>query len=252
MTSAVTGPIPGSACSVPSLTRRSSSLAGRLATTAAARRNACTRYVGAPARSSRNAICRNARSGSTPRVYPSPRKTDRARSNGPVMACPVGLAQGALEHLAGSAPRQVFDDVDRGRALVVRQAVAAEGDDVGGGELRARGRDDDGLDGLAPVLVGDADDHAVAHARAGVEHALDLGAVHVLAAGDDHVLEPVQDIHEALGVRAADVAAADPAVGGLRLRGGLGPVEIAAHRLDGPEPDLPCHPRLDVIERHGV
>src|SRR6516165_12407131 len=100
-----------------------------------------------------------------PRVStPSSGTTDRARSNGVLAAGPVRLAQGALEHLAGSAARQVLDDVDRSRALVVRQAGAAEGDDVGGGELRAGGGDDDGLDGLAPVLVGNADDHAFAHA----------------------------------------------------------------------------------------
>ncbi len=52
MASAVTGPIPGSAVSVPLPTLSARSAADRSLTTSAARRNARTRYVGAPARSS--------------------------------------------------------------------------------------------------------------------------------------------------------------------------------------------------------
>src|ERR1700761_6425797 len=142
-------------------------------------------------------------------------------------AGPIGVSQRTLEYLAGRVAWQVVNEVDRGRTLVVRETLPAEGDDVGRGELRAWSRDDDGLDGLAPPIVGNADDHPFAHAWAGVQHALDLGTVDVLAASDDHVLEPVQDVQEPGVVQPSDVAGAEPAVRRLHLRGRLGLVEVA-------------------------
>src|SRR6266704_3164737 len=53
------------ACSEPSAILRLSSPAGSALVTSAARRNARTRYVGAPLRSSWKAICRSAHTGST-------------------------------------------------------------------------------------------------------------------------------------------------------------------------------------------
>src|ERR1700761_4793818 len=61
--------MPCRSCSVPSVIRRVSSPAGIAASTAAARRKACTRYVGALARSSSKAIRRSADSGSIPHGY---------------------------------------------------------------------------------------------------------------------------------------------------------------------------------------
>ena len=52
---------------------------------------------------------------------------------------------------------------------------------------------DDGVHPLAPVLVGHADDRAGRHGGVLGERVLDLGRVHVLAAGDDHVLDAVDD-----------------------------------------------------------
>ena len=49
-----------------------------------------------------------------------------------------------------------------------------------------------------------------------VDQVLDLGGVDVLAAGDDHVLQPVGDVEVAVGVEVAEVARAEPAVGGER------------------------------------
>src|SRR6478609_3094655 len=71
--------MPFSACSVPACTRSSSSPAGKAASTAAARRKACTRYVGAPPRSSSNAICRSAWRGSTSGLYPGAGRIERVQ-----------------------------------------------------------------------------------------------------------------------------------------------------------------------------
>ena len=48
------------------------------------------------------------------------------------LAVPVGAAELALEDLARRVAGQDVDEVDRGRALVVGQAIAGGGDDVGG------------------------------------------------------------------------------------------------------------------------
>ena len=95
----------------------------------------------------------------------------------------------------------------------------------------------DRADLLAQHLVGDADDRGVVHRRVLVERGLDLDAVHVLAAADDHVLGPVDDVDEALVVEPGHVAGVEPAVGeagrGLRRL-----VEVALHDVRALDPEL--------------
>ena len=86
---------------------------------------------------------------------------------------------------------------------------------------------------LAEPLVGHAEHGRLVHVGVLVDGGLDLGAVHVLAAAQDHVLDPVLDVDEALVVEAAEVAGAQPAVDD-RLGGGLGPVPVAADEVAGP------------------
>src|SRR4051795_5370653 len=89
--------MPFSACSVPACTRSSSSPAGRAASTAAARRKACTRYVGAPPRSSSNAICRSAWRGSTSGLLPTPgRWRSRASRRSISIVSPHDLHHGSM------------------------------------------------------------------------------------------------------------------------------------------------------------
>src|SRR4029453_6838874 len=63
------------------------------------------------------------------------------------------------------------------------------------------------------------DRRRVADARHVVHDLFDVGRVHVLAAQDDHVLEAARDVEKALRVDEAQVAGAEPAVGGEHLRG---------------------------------
>ena len=58
----------------------------------------------------------------------------------------------------------------------------------------------DRADLLAEHVVRDADDGGVGDRRVLEQRGLDLDAVHVLAAADDHVLGPVDDVDEALVV----------------------------------------------------
>ena len=96
---------------------------------------------------------------------------------------------------------------------------------------------DDGVDGLAPALVGHAEHGRLEHGRVAEQHVLDLGAVDVLAAGDDHVLGPVDEVHVAVVVHVAEVAGVVPAVD---ERGGrlLGLVPVADHDVLAPDDHL--------------
>ena len=68
--------------------------------------------------------------------------------------------------------------------------------------------------------------------RVAREHVLDLERMHVLAAGDDHVVEPAVEPEVAVLVEPADVAGVVPAVADL-LRVGVRPVPVAVERLVG-------------------
>ena len=62
------------------------------------------------------------------------------------------------------------------------------------------------------------------------EHVLDLERMDVLAAGDDHVVDPAVDPEVAVVVEATGVARVVPAVAD-RLRVGVGPVPVAGEGL---------------------
>src|SRR5690606_28078365 len=97
------------------------------------------------------------------------------------------------------------------------------------GERGAGDGDDDGAADLAPPLVGHADDTDVGDGGVLEDGGLHLGGVHVLAAGDVHVLHPVADGVEAVVVDDRGVAAAEPAVVVDGRGGGVGPVPVALH-----------------------
>src|SRR4051812_23761292 len=92
----------------------------------------------------------------------------------PVTSGPVGLAQVALEDLAGGVARERLDDIHALRALVVREVLAAERDQLllGGGDVRFQGHD--ALDRLTPAVVGYADDGDLCDRRVFGQHSLDL------------------------------------------------------------------------------
>ena len=83
---------------------------------------------------------------------------------------------------------------------------------------------------LAETVVGRADHRHLAHAGVAREHVLDLERMDVLAAGDDHVVQPAVDPEVAVRVEVPGVARVVPAVAD-RLRVGVGPVPVAGERL---------------------
>ena len=93
-------------------------------------------------------------------------------------------------------------------------------------------RDHDRDDVVAEPVVGSADDGHLPDSRMTGEHVLDLERMDVLAAGDDHVVEPSFQPEVPVLVEAADVAGVVPAVVDRPLVG-VGPVPVAGERLVG-------------------
>src|SRR5690606_1705379 len=97
----------------------------------------------------------------------------------------------------------------------------------------AFGGDDDGLDDLPAVRVGDADDRRLGHVRGAHQHLLHLDGGDVVAGRDDHVVGagPVPEV--AVGVAHVGVAGDVPAaahVDRLPLVVEVAAADRAAHR----------------------
>ena len=89
-----------------------------------------------------------------------------------------------------------------------------------------RGRLDEGDDLLAHAVVGYPDHRRLADERQGVERVLDLFGMDVLAARDDHVVDPADEKQFAVLVEIAEVAGEIPAAAD-RFGVGVGPFPVA-------------------------
>jgi hypothetical protein len=102
-------------------------------------------------------------------------------------------------------------------------------------ELRrvdAADRADESSHDLAQALVRQADHGHLRDGGVEREAALDLDRRDVLAAGDDHVVDPAGDEEIALGIEIAGIAGEVPAAAQC-LGIGVGPAPIALERLVG-------------------
>ena len=88
---------------------------------------------------------------------------------------------------------------------------------------------DEGGDHLTPLRVGQAEDRHLGDGRVIEEDILDLARVDVLAAADDHVLDPALDAQVAPAVEGRQVPGVVPALGVDGGRRGLRGVVVAAH-----------------------
>src|SRR5262249_21755166 len=95
--------------------------------------------------------------------------------NPPPRPLPIGIAQAALEDLAGIFPRQVALDLDVLRHLVVGQRGLELAANFGEVERHPRLRLHHRHQRLAELSIRNAEHRAVMHARDGVQRGLDLG-----------------------------------------------------------------------------
>src|SRR5579862_1433836 len=149
---------------------------------------------------------------------------------------PFALPQHELLDLPGRGFRQ-RPELDGIRALVMREPLAAERDDLLCGRARPRLQSYEGLGSLAPVIVRNPHDRTLEDRRVRRDRLLHLDAGDVLAAGDDDVLAAVAQLDVAVRVPDRQVARVKPApaersVGG-RLVG-----EVAAHHVVAPHQHL--------------
>jgi tricorn protease len=147
-----------------------------------------------------------------------------------LLAGQVGRA--AAEHvlldLSGGGFRQLRDERHPVRGLKVGQPVPREGDQLVRRGGRAVAQHHERMRRLAPLLMRQPDDRHLLDSRMAQQHALDLDRGDVLAAADDHVLDPVPDLHITIRVHHGRVAAVEPAVA-HHLRGRLGVAVVTLH-----------------------
>ena len=72
----------------------------------------------------------------------------------------------------------------------------------------------------------------------GQQHFFNLGGKHVEPTDDDEVFGAIDEVHEAVAVGGADVAGAQPTIGGEHFGGAFGIVEVTLKHIGAGDPDL--------------
>src|SRR5437868_1457137 len=114
-------------------------------------------------------------------------------------------------------------------------------------DLHLRRRPDERRDHFAPFRIRQAHNGDVADARMAKQQLLELARVDVLAAADDHVLQPALDRAVAAAIHRAEIAGMQPALG---IDGGGGRrvvLEVAVHDMVAARADL-----ADLADRDGL
>lgn len=158
-----------------------------------------------------------------------------SRPVGPCRRSAEAVAEFAFEDLAAGVAREGVGEDDPFGCLEGGEPFAGVGEEFGLGGVGAG--DDDGGDGLDPLVVGEADDGGLGDGGVGVEGVLDLAGGDEDSAGVDDVLEPVDDGEVALLVADGEVAGVEPAAA-ERLGALLGQAPVAVAELRGAVDDL--------------
>ncbi len=117
-----------------------------------------------------------------------------------------------LDHLPGGVPGQGVDEVPPPGHLVAGEELQGVLAELVGSRLHTRTEGHEGHDVLAEDRVLDADHGHLVDGRVRLDGVLDVGRVDVVAAPDDDVLAPPDDVEVAVLVEAAEVAGDQPAV----------------------------------------
>ncbi|MNL32350.1 hypothetical protein D3C87_1541950 [compost metagenome] len=105
------------------------------------------------------------------------------------------------------------------------------------GHTRAGLADNHGMHRLTPFVAGDTDHGALGDVRMTSDGVLDFGGEDVLAATDDHVLETVADVDEAVLIHIATVTGVHPAAA-QRFGSRFGFVPVTEHDVRSPCDDF--------------
>src|ERR1700730_7951425 len=147
----------------------------------------------------------------------------RSSTDGALGAGPEALAQEPFQYFARSAFWQArVRELQKAGNFVIRQALATVADQCLRGDVHARLQDHTGGHQFSPLRVGDPEDRHLTDRRMVDNDRLDLAAIAMLAAGDDHVLQPIEYVTVTVSVLVADVSGAKEAVS----KGGCGILPI--------------------------
>src|SRR6266481_418295 len=167
---------------------------------------------------------------------------------------PLLFEQLLLRQLADAGARQRRADFERGRHLMATDLVGEEILERVERQGRCAGPQlDEGLGGLAPVGIRNADHQRFLDVRVLVDRLLDHLRVDVEAARKDHVLLAVENEEVAVFIHGADVAAQETAVrkGSSRF---IRPVPVALHHVLALDPQLAdlagAEHTVRIVERH--
>ncbi len=157
-------------------------------------------------------------------------------------------AQGRLERLPDVGDRQGVQHGDRlGGGGLLRHVVAGPGTQLLGGRGGSGGEGDEGDGHLAGVDVRSAHGLGAGDRGVGQQGVLDDGGVDVVAAADDEVLRPADEVDEAVVVDLGQVPGVQPTVAQLAQPVQHGSVRASADDVagedgrpaDGQHPDPP-------------
>src|SRR5262249_41833286 len=149
-------------------------------------------------------------------------------------------AVGALRH------REFMEEPHARRHLEAGHESARPGDDLRLAGCEARGGDHEGSATHLAVEL-DSDHLGVGHGRNAFQRVLDLDWAHQETAEPDRVAAPGLEHEAAVLAQAADVPAAEEAVGPHRRGGRLGIVAIAGEKARRPDLDLAAAAGLDEL-----
>src|SRR5207253_1922999 len=134
-------------------------------------------------------------------------------ADGPFLMRPKTVAQNLLKNLAGATLRQLgLRKLDAARNFEIGQRSSAIRDQLISSQVFSRLENNAGFHDFAPLWIRYSENRHFAHRWMRVNHGLDFSGVNVLPAGDDHVLQTIENVEESVCVLIADIAGAKEAV----------------------------------------
>src|SRR4029077_13353363 len=136
-----------------------------------------------------------------------------ASGDGPFLARPSSVPQKPLQYFAGAALRQLgLRELDAARNFEIGERSAAICDQLFRSERFPRLENNDSLYDFTPLRIGYSENRHFAHGRMRVNHGLDFAGINILAAGDDHVFQAIENVEVPVGVLIPNVARSEEAV----------------------------------------
>src|SRR6266403_247928 len=126
---------------------------------------------------------------------------------------PKVFAQNLLQYFAGAALRKLgFGELDAAWNFEIGERSSAVRDQLFRSECFARLENNDSLYDFAPFRIGYSEDRHFAHGWMRVNDGFDFAGINVFSAGDDHVLQAIENVEVPVGVLVTNVARSEEAV----------------------------------------